>query len=284
MVTPIGSDSLDELDEDQEPQKIGKVLVAEDIKTNRLVLTSLLATLEIDVVEAKDGSEALAVFKNDPTINFILMDVQMPVMDGVAATINIREWEEIKKLDPTPIIAVTAFDYAEDIKRCMDAGMNDVMYKPADLKKLAKIVEGYLHTKQIDHHQKVANVSDVLAMQIVEDESKEVFSQEWLQTFVADHKKLASVLLHEVMTTVPEYFQLLKDAIESKAWHQCQAILHILKTQFRLVGAIRLTHAGSELQGILKNGGTLNQVIYESLLKQYQALENDLNAWLRANV
>jgi CheY-like chemotaxis protein len=76
--------------------KKGKVLIAEDIKTNRLILSSLLETIEIESLQAVDVKEALEMFKADPTINFFLMDVKMPVMDGVEATIAIREWEDIK--------------------------------------------------------------------------------------------------------------------------------------------------------------------------------------------
>jgi CheY-like chemotaxis protein len=201
-------DDFDDLQEQDATSSRGIVLIAEDIKTNRLVLCSLLETLHIQVLQAVNGMEAVDAFKKNPAINFILMDVKMPVMDGVEATSIIREWEQVKDLERTPIIAVTAFDYVQDIKRCMDAGMDDVMYKPADLRSLSKVVDQYLMTKKIDYSKLVPVATDVVLKKILENRDELVFSEEWLRTFVHDHKKLASVILHGAMNDMPNYLQL----------------------------------------------------------------------------
>jgi CheY-like chemotaxis protein len=275
-------DEFDSTLEDQPVPKVGKVLIAEDIKTNRLVLVSLLDTLNIDSWQAADGKEALKIFKSDPSINFILMDVKMPQMDGIEATIAIREWEEIKKLNPTPIVAVTAFDYAEDIKRCMDAGMNDIMYKPVDLKTLSKVVDKHLKTKIIDT-QILTQSAAVTLKNVLENRTEEIFSAQWLTTFVSDHKKLASVLLLGSMNDMPNYLKLLREAIETQQWIEAKAIVHVLKGLFRQIGAVRLATIFSELDGQLKNGGTLESAVYEGLLKEYQLLEAQLQLWLSKN-
>jgi CheY-like chemotaxis protein len=275
-------DEFDSTLEDQPAPKIGKVLIAEDIKTNRLVLVSLLDTLNIDSWQAVDGKEALKIFKSDPSINFILMDVKMPQMDGIEATIAIREWEEIKKLNPTPIVAVTAFDYAEDIKRCMDAGMNDIMYKPVDLKTLSKVVDKYLKTKIIDT-ELLTQATAVTLKNVLENRTEDIFSAQWLTTFVSDHKKLASVLLLGSMNDMPNYLKLLREAIETQQWIEAKAIVHVLKGLFRQIGAVRLATIFSELDGQLKNGGTIETTVYEGLLKEYQLLEAQLQLWLSKN-
>jgi len=275
-------DAFDAFEDEAKPKK-GRVLIAEDIKTNRLILSSLLETLEIESLEAVDGKEAVEKFKADPTINFILMDVKMPVMDGVEATVVIREWEEIKKLSATPIIAVTAFDYAEDIKRCMDAGMNDVMFKPADLKTLAKTVEKYLTSKKMDSSLFVTNHSDINLRNLVENRQEEVFSQEWLTNFVLNHKKLATVLLHGAMNDMPNYFKLLRESIEEQNWIETRAVVHVLKGLLRQVGAVRLSTVLNDLNGLLKSGGTIDQPAFESILKEYQLLEGQLQDWLKQN-
>jgi len=275
-------DAFDAFEDEAKPKK-GRVLIAEDIKTNRLILSSLLETLEIESLEAVDGKEAVEKFKADPTINFILMDVKMPVMDGVEATVVIREWEEIKKLSATPIIAVTAFDYAEDIKRCMDAGMNDVMFKPADLKTLAKTVEKYLTSKKMDSSLFETNHSDINLRNLVENRQEEVFSQEWLTNFVLNHKKLATVLLHGAMNDMPNYFKLLRESIEEQNWIQTRAVVHVLKGLLRQVGAVRLSTVLNDLNGLLKSGGTIDQPAFESILKEYQLLEGQLQDWLKQN-
>jgi CheY-like chemotaxis protein len=275
-------DAFDAFADEAKPKK-GKVLIAEDIKTNRLILSSLLETLEIESLQAVDGKEAVEMFKADPTINFILMDVKMPVMDGIEATVVIREWEEIKKLSAIPIIAVTAFDFAEDIKRCMDAGMNDVMFKPADLKTLAKTVEKYLNIKKIDLSALQTNNSEINLRNLIENRQEEVFSQEWLTAFVLNHKKLASVLLHGAMNDMPNYFKLLREAIEEQNWIETRAVVHVLKGLLRQVGSVRLSTILNDLNGLLKSGGTMDQPAFETILKEYQLLEVQLQDWLKKN-
>jgi CheY-like chemotaxis protein len=277
-------DSLDTLQDDGAKPSKGKALIAEDIKTNRLVLSSLLQTLEIDSVFAVDGQEALDKFKADPMINFILMDVKMPVMDGVEATLLIREWEDIKKLSATPIIAVTAFDYAEDIKRCMQAGMDDVMYKPVDLKNLAKVVDKYLGIKKIDPNLLSASPAQVTTHNLLENRQEPIFSQEWLSTFVSDHKKLASIILNGAMNDIPSYFNLLRDSVELQNWPESQAVIHVLKGVMRQVGAQRLATVLQELHAHLKNGGTMDMIVFDGLLKEYHQLEEQLQAWLKKNL
>ncbi|BDW10861.1 hypothetical protein PSHI8_09430 [Polynucleobacter sp. SHI8] len=275
-------DAFDAFADEAKPKK-GKVLIAEDIKTNRLILSSLLETLEIESLQAVDGKEAVEMFKADPTINFILMDVKMPVMDGIEATVVIREWEEIKKLSAIPIIAVTAFDFAEDIKRCMDAGMNDVMFKPADLKTLAKTVEKYLNIKKIDLSALQTNNSEINLRNLIENRQEEIFSQEWLTAFVLNHKKLASVLLHGAMNDMPNYFKLLREAIEEQNWIETRAVVHVLKGLLRQVGSVRLSTILNDLNGLLKSGGTMDQPAFETILKEYQLLEGQLQDWLKKN-
>lgn len=270
-------------EEDAKPMR-GKVLIAEDIKTNRLVLCSLLDTLQIETVQASDGKEAVDIFKADPTINFILMDVKMPVMDGVEATLVIREWEEVRKLEHTPIIAVTAFDYAQDIKRCTDAGMDDVMYKPADLKTLSKVVDKFLLSKKIDYSQYVPPSSEVALKKILENRDEPTFSEEWLITFVHDHKKLAAVILQAALHEMPNYLKLLQEAIEQKQWEECRAVVHVLRGLLRQLGAVRLHAIYVELNTHLKNGGQMNEAAYQKIVHENQTLEQQIQTWMRKNV
>jgi CheY-like chemotaxis protein len=277
-------DSLNTSQDDEAKPSKGKALIAEDIKTNRLVLSSLLQTLEIESIFAVDGQEALNMFKADAMINFILMDIKMPVMDGVEATLLIREWEEIKKLSATPIIAVTAFDYAEDIKRCMDAGMDDVMYKPVDLKNLAKIVDKYLGIKNIDSNLLGASSGQLAIHNLLENRQEPIFSPDWLSTFVSDHKKLASIILNGAMNDIPSYFKLLRESVELQNWTESQAVIHVLKGVTRQVGAQRLATVLQELHAYLKNGGTMDMIVFDGLLKEYHQLEEQLQAWLKKNL
>jgi CheY-like chemotaxis protein len=113
----------------------GRVLVAEDNRVNQLVMTRSLEKLGYKVDIARNGEEALDQWKaND--YQAILMDCQMPVMDGYQASEAIRKSEHPRRT--IPIIAVTAHAMAGDEKRCRDAGMTTYLTKPVRLNELAR--------------------------------------------------------------------------------------------------------------------------------------------------
>jgi CheY-like chemotaxis protein len=117
-----------------------KVLIADDFKDTRKLMKLLLEKCGYEVVEACDGYEAVELaVANHPDI--ILMDIAMPIMDGIQATQAIRRHRELSKI---PIIAVTAYgDFYEE--RARDAGCNDVMQKPLELNKLSPLVSQYIN-------------------------------------------------------------------------------------------------------------------------------------------
>ena len=117
------------------------VLFAEDVEMNAEILTDLLEMEDITSEWAENGKKAVELFDQSDVGQFdvILMDMRMPVMDGLAAT------REIRKLDrpdakTIPIIALTANAFEEDVKACLDAGMNAHISKPVDIDKLKDIL------------------------------------------------------------------------------------------------------------------------------------------------
>lgn len=105
------------------------ILVADDTELNRELATCLLEDVGIEVIEAVDGKDAVEQFTaHQDEIDLIIMDVQMPEMDGYEATRAIRQ---LNKGESVPIIAMTANALAGDDNKCLDAGMNDYLPKPA---------------------------------------------------------------------------------------------------------------------------------------------------------
>lgn len=109
-----------------------RVLLVEDNSINREVAISLLEFIDLDIEWAENGKEALEMAEKS-SFDLVLMDVQMPVMDGLEATKNIRKLENWRKV---PIIAMTAHAFEEDIENCRLAGMNDHISKPVEPQKL----------------------------------------------------------------------------------------------------------------------------------------------------
>jgi len=109
------------------------VLFAEDVEINREILMALLETTGLEYVCAENGVEALALFTENPdAFDLILMDMQMPEMDGIEATQRIRALDNPRAKE-IPIVAMTANVFREDIETCIAAGMNDHLGKPIDI-------------------------------------------------------------------------------------------------------------------------------------------------------
>ena len=121
----------------------GTVLVAEDNKTNQLLIQILLDEYGLTYTFANDGLEAVEALKSSP-YDLILMDENMPNMTGVQAVGKIREYENKMQCRPTPIVALTANVMEEDKKRFSDAGMNDFLAKPVDTVELERVLKRFL--------------------------------------------------------------------------------------------------------------------------------------------
>jgi two-component system, sensor histidine kinase and response regulator len=123
----------------------GRVLVVEDNQTNQKVIRALLKRMGIETLTAENGLLAVErVMAEADQINAILMDVQMPTLDGRAATERIRAWEIAQQRNPLPIIALTADAFPEDRMLCLKAGMNDYLSKPVHANALASALAKWL--------------------------------------------------------------------------------------------------------------------------------------------
>ena len=111
------------------PVNIPRVLVVEDNPVNQRLITLLLRKHAEQVVVASNGGDAMARFQ-EGTFSCVLMDCQMPDIDGFEATRQIRAWEQANGLRPTPIIALTANALSGDREACLAAGMDDYLSKP----------------------------------------------------------------------------------------------------------------------------------------------------------
>jgi len=121
-----------------------KMLIVEDIEINREILVSLLEHTGVFIDSAGNGKEALDIVETaDSMYDIILMDVQMPVMDGLEATRRIRDLYSCEK-EELPIIAMTANVFKDDIEACLEAGMNDHISKPVDPERLFEVLCRYL--------------------------------------------------------------------------------------------------------------------------------------------
>jgi CheY-like chemotaxis protein len=124
------------------------ILLVEDVDINRAIFRGLLKSTQLGIDCAENGEEALRMFaESKDKYDMILMDIQMPVMDGYEATRRIRALD-IPEAKTIPIIAITAYVYREDIEKCLDAGMNSHLGKPFDFEEIMKKLKQYFLNKQ----------------------------------------------------------------------------------------------------------------------------------------
>jgi signal transduction histidine kinase/ActR/RegA family two-component response regulator len=125
-----------------------KILLAEDTLVNQKVAVGLLEKRGHSVDVAEDGEQAIQAWQNGD-YSLILMDVQMPVMDGLEATIAIRELEQ-EHGGHTPIVAMTANAMIGDREKCLEVGMDNYISKPVKPTELYEVIEQYLVTDSVD--------------------------------------------------------------------------------------------------------------------------------------
>jgi CheY-like chemotaxis protein len=120
-----------------------KILLAEDVEINREIVLALLEPTNVKIDCAENGLEAVRMFQQSPDYDMVLMDVQMPIMDGYEATKQIRALDK-KKKKTAQIIAMTANVFRDDIERCHDVGMNNHIGKPLDFEEVVEKLLEYM--------------------------------------------------------------------------------------------------------------------------------------------
>ena len=166
-----------ESDKDEQVEFNGKILVVEDNEVNQLVIHDLLENYGFTVDIANNGAEAIQICLSR-NYDLILMDLQMPEIDGFEATRAIRSFN-----NHTPIIALSAAAMLQDKEQAQEAGMNAHLSKPVDIKELTKMFKHYL-----PYAYKSSNSSDVSSTYI------EGVETEKLIELLGSHEKMTSIL------------------------------------------------------------------------------------------
>ena len=181
------------------PHFSGLILVAEDNVVNQQVALGLLRKMSLKADVVANGLEVLKALKNIP-YDLVLMDVQMPEMDGLEATREIRRLEE--KDSGLPIVAMTAAAMQEDRDECIEAGMNDFLTKPVNLYKLADVLKKYLpETKSRDPEAAEQEFSPQSVIEVQTSNLQAFNEAEFLKRVMDDYDFAREIL-----------FQFLKDA------------------------------------------------------------------------
>jgi len=216
-----------------------RILLAEDNIINQKVAIGILGKLGYSadaVANGKEAVEALALIPYD----IVLMDCQMPEMDGYETTGKIRK-PESKVLDhKIPVIAMTAHAMKGDREKCLKAGMDDYISKPIKPQELSDMLEKWV-VKQDSTLQEEATVSDIKPVQ-------DIFDRAALLDRLMGDEKLANEILGEFIEDVPRKFTALKEALDKSDTPSVQREAHTLKGAAANVGALALQEVVNQIE------------------------------------
>jgi CheY-like chemotaxis protein len=243
-------------------ESTGKVLVAEDNQTNRLVISAMIKSIapKMIVEEASNGKLAVDAYIKNPDYALILMDIQMPVMDGIEATYKIREFQRKNGLIKTPIVAVTAYAYAEDRTKYLTLGM-DFLAKPIEIQELKKILSNWL--------PKIKNYSELTNS--VQKNTHQIFDKEGMLVRLGGDRRLAVNIILSATQEMPKFIDQLYTAITEGNWVEAKSITHTLKGLFGQIGANYLSNEFFQMDNLLKQGAFIDQSKIFEIEKDYQA-------------
>ncbi|MCC6699440.1 MAG: response regulator [Candidatus Hydrogenedentes bacterium] len=232
------------------------VLVAEDNSVNQEVALEILKSFGCTVDIARDGREAVEKFRNG-AYDVVFMDCQMPVLDGYAATKEIRAHEGHG--DHVPIIAMTAHALKGDRERCLAAGMDDYISKPVSPDVVMSAVMRWFHAKSGNHAEEkaepeVATPSASGQGPASNENGLPVFNRESAVELAGGHARILTRITQVFLDDMPGLLDKLVDAIHQENAEVAHRIAHSLKSASASLGGARVSHLAKEIEFATKDG------------------------------
>ncbi len=231
-----------------------RILLVEDNPTNQMVALGMLKKLGFHADAVGNGAEALTALASIP-YDLVLMDMRMPVMDGVEATRQIRNPLSAVLNHDVSIIALTANTMESDRESCRAAGMNDFVPKPVSIGALRKTLNQWLPNE--------ASARPAMAGEPVPPRSAEseplVFDRAGMLERMQWDKDLARMVMEGFLTDIPHQIQVLKDLVESGDTAGSARQAHSIKGASATVGGERLRKVAAEME-IAAGAGAMDTV------------------------
>ncbi len=244
------------------------ILLVEDNYTNRQLAILQLQKLGYSPDIAIDGKKALDIMK-DIKYDLILMDCQMPVLDGYEATRILRKGNTPNTT--TPVIALTANAMSGDMDKCLNHGMNDYLAKPFSLESLNLKIIKWLTASKTDNEK---TPSDQVPDELTNHELK-VFDLDSLSQRLDGNNVLINQIVQIFTTDIPDKIDQLKNSLIKQDYSEAAFYSHTIKGSGLNIGAARMSHVADKIDKKLRSGVTDN---LETLT---QSLETEFNNFVK---
>jgi two-component system sensor histidine kinase/response regulator len=245
-------------------QRKGRVLVAEDNPVNQKVISKVLERMGLRVDLVANGLEAVEAASRLP-YDLVLMDCQMPEMDGLEATAAIRR-KESSAGRRLPIVALTAHAMQGEMDRCLAAGMDDYTTKPLNLAELERVLDRYLGEGAS------AETRDSLDPRVLEQ----------LDRIVRPQGNFLAELVELFRRDLPSRMEALEQALAEGRHREGASLVHGLKGALGTLGALPAAELAGQMEQMLQEGGwdqarQLSPRFQEAVAHAWQALEEHLS-------
>lgn len=242
-----------------------RVLLVEDNPINQKVARQLLRRLGCEVSVADHGQVAVDRVKAGARFDLILMDVQMPVLDGYEATSAIRQLEGSIR---TPIIAMTANAMSGDRDRCLAAGMDDYLSKPVKPADMSALLERWIKGS---HPQAAEDREAEPGQRDVPPSSPLLDLNHFYETCGSDPDFLAEVI-REYLRVAPKTLARIREAVQEENWEEAVRAAHSLKGASRSIGALQVADACLEMEKWQNAPPNLAELEVEALESEIEAV------------
>lgn len=253
----------------------GRILVVEDDKVNQQVLGAIIGKIGGQAITADNGRVAVNMVQSEDPFDLVLMDMNMPEMDGPSATRRIRELESQSGRAPMPIVALTANALKEHRDVCLEAGMNDYLTKPVTVEKLQKLVTTWVLPRDFPAQaEAVASLSlredekPVLDAVAVEEPAELPVDIGFLEALTGGDEETGKKLFFLFFENAPKALQTLEDApLGTEDW---QKAAHKLKGSAASLGVFPLSNLCARAEFAELDAS--KEEILDAILSQYSAL------------
>ncbi|WP_181376258.1 PAS domain S-box protein [Novimethylophilus kurashikiensis] len=241
-----------------------RLLLVEDNRISQEVAAKILRKSGAEVEIAENGSDALDRLRTNPGYDVILMDIQMPELDGYSAARLIRDELALQ----TPIIAMTAGVTPSEREQCTSAGMNDFIAKPFDVHEMLLKIRRLLNP---NIEKSLSSPSPVI------DEVAHVFDAEDFLRMLDGDTSFCGDLIRQFVTNTQDSLDLIRRACDNKTPEDALRVLHTLKGTADTLRAKRLARVAAEAEAALKQG---SEAELERVEYIFDETRREMEAWL----